>query len=226
MVVTRPRLKAWEAALHAHFAERQKGEAMEEAVLVYTHGARERARLPLAAVARARLVLTTWEVFAARDMVLGAAAEMGAWLGAGRAGRGQDGRRAAPTATADVAVGSRLMQLPWGRVLVDEAQRLRGPAQRAKCAEALGRLRAADTHRWLLLDGTALLTATTTMAGAAAGNGKRKGREGREWGPREDEKARGLMEALFGEGEGEEEEGGGGGMARSHRAVGVFRLPA
>jgi hypothetical protein len=214
VVVTRPRLKAWEAALRDHFARvhgggeatavgPQQQQQQQHGVMVYTATVRERARLPLTSVAAARLVLTTWEVFLARDVALGSAAEVGAWLGTGQQG---DGRRAAPTATAGVAVGSRLMQLPWARMLVDDAQRLRGPAQRHKCAEGLGKLRA--KHRWVLLDGTALLPA----AGAGTGT---------EWGPREDAKAKEVMAALFGE-EGDEAQEG---MARSHRAVGVFRLP-
>lgn len=217
VVVTRPRLKAWKPALRDHFAKAHGGgggggqgtavgpqQQPQPGVMVYTGTVRERARLPLASVAAARLVLTTWEVFLARDVALGSAAEVGAWLGTGQQG---DGRRAAPTATAGVAVGSRLMQLPWARVLVDEAQRLRGPAQRHKCAEGLDKLRA--KHRWVLLDGTALLPA----AGA---------RTGAEWGPREDAKAKEVMAALFGE---EGDEATQESMARSHRAVGVFRLP-
>lgn len=169
---------------------------------------RERARLPLASVTQARLVLTNWETLCARDAVLGAESAMGAWLGTSRQQR--NGRREAATATAEVAVGSRLMQLGWKRVVVDEAQRLsKGPVQRGKCAEALGKLRA--EHRWLVMDGTGLL-------------GRKEGK-GKEWGPREDERARAVMAALFGEDDEEEvEEDGEGAMARSHQAVGVFRL--
>ena len=104
-------------------------------------------------------------------------------------------------------VGSRLMQVGWERVVVGGW--VRGGAYREGCREALGKVKAGK--RWVVVEGEKV--------------GGRKGGGG-EWGPKEDEKVRGLMEGLWGEEEEEEEEEGGREeeMGRWHKAVGVFRL--
>jgi len=119
--------------------------------------------------------------------------------------------------------GSRLMELKWWRVVVDEGQRATGGGGREGGREggrgaAMRKLKA--EHRWLLVDGEAAMT-----KGRRKG-GKKGGREGagEEWGRREEGMVREWMEGLFGEGGREGGRKGGRGRVDWDRAMGVFRL--